>query len=174
VHPTESAVTIVLPRADTILGQHRARLDRSAAWGVPAHVTVLYPFVPPASIDDDVLVGLARAVATVPAFQVVLRRFDWFDGKVLWLAPEPAECFLALTTAVRQRFPDIAPYAGAHPDPVPHVTIGHDAPREVLVAAARAIEPHLPIREDVTVATLLRGSPDPGSWHTVAEFPLSG
>ncbi len=174
MHPTESAVAIVLPRADAVLGPHRARLDRSAAWGVPAHVTVLYPFVPPASIDDDVLAGVAEATAAVPAFQVTLRQFGWFNDEVLWLAPEPAEPFRALTTAVRQRFPGIAPYEGAHPDPVPHVTIGHDAPREVLVAAARAIEPHLPIREEVTVATLLQGSPDPGSWHTVAEFPLSG
>lgn len=57
---------------------------------------------------------------------------------------------------------------------MPHVTIGHDAPREVLVAAARAIEPYLPLREDVTVATLLQGSPEPDSWHTVAQFPLGG
>jgi 2'-5' RNA ligase len=174
MQPTESAVSIVLPRADTVLGPHRVELAQSASWGVPAHVTVLYPFVPPASIDDDVLAGLAKAVATVPAFQVTLRQFGWFDDKVLWLAPEPAELFRALTAAVRQRFPDIAPYEGAHPDPVPHVTIGHDAPREVLVRAARAIEPHLPIREEVTAATLLQGSPEPDSWHTIAQFPLGG
>jgi hypothetical protein len=119
VHPTESAVTVVLPRADTVLGRHRAELAQSASWGVPAHVTVLYPFVPPAGIDDGVLAGLAKAVATVPAFQITLRQFGWFDDQVLWLAPEPEELFRALTTAVRQRFPDIAPYEGAYPDPVP-------------------------------------------------------
>lgn len=95
-------MSIVLPGADTAVGPHRAGLARSASWGVPAHVTVLYPFAPPARIDDDVLGHLAEAVATVPAFEVTLRHFGWFDDPVLWLAPEPVRPFRNLTTAVRR------------------------------------------------------------------------
>ncbi len=34
-----------VPEAEWVVGEHRARLDRAAAWGVPAHVTVLHPSV---------------------------------------------------------------------------------------------------------------------------------
>jgi len=32
--------------------EHRAHLDMAASWGVPAHVSVVHPFVPPADVDD--------------------------------------------------------------------------------------------------------------------------
>ena len=47
---TDSAVVIPVPEAEAVVGPHRARLDPFAAWGVPAHVTVLAPFVPPHAI----------------------------------------------------------------------------------------------------------------------------
>ena len=43
----ESAILVPVPEAGPVVGRLRARLDRSASRGVPAHVTVLYPFVPP-------------------------------------------------------------------------------------------------------------------------------
>ena len=42
----ESAVLVPVPEAERAVSRHRARLDGAAARGVPAHVTVLYPFVP--------------------------------------------------------------------------------------------------------------------------------
>ena len=45
--PTESAVIVAVPAAEPAVRAHRQQFDRAAAWGVPAHVTVLYPFVPP-------------------------------------------------------------------------------------------------------------------------------
>jgi 2'-5' RNA ligase len=99
----------------------------------------------------------------VPAFEVTPRRLEWFEDRVLWLAPEPEQPFLALTNALRQRFASILPYEGANPDPVPDVTVGHDAPVEVLKEAARTIEPRLPVTERITEAQLMQGSSAPGS-----------
>src|ERR1700761_7063123 len=48
----QSALLIRVPAAEPAVGAHRARLDASARDGVPAHLTVLYPFLPPAQIDD--------------------------------------------------------------------------------------------------------------------------
>jgi hypothetical protein len=52
------------PKAEPVVGQLRARLDRAASRGIPAHVTVLYPFVPPGQITPAVLDKAAAAVAS--------------------------------------------------------------------------------------------------------------
>ncbi|HEU4420987.1 MAG TPA: 2'-5' RNA ligase family protein [Pilimelia sp.] len=171
---TESAVLVAVPEAEDAVGRFRARLDRSAAWGVPPHVTVLYPFVGPDRLAPPVLDRLAAAISEVPAFGVTLARLSWSgDDDVLWLVPEPDDPFRALTAAVWREFPDHPPYGGIHPDPTPHLTIGHDAPIDVLREAAEAIRPLLPIRARVTTAHLMRGSPAAGAWHTVAALPLA-
>jgi hypothetical protein len=170
--PTESAVVVAIPETEPAVAAHRERLDRAAGWGVPAHVTVLYPFLPPDRIDAAVLDALAEAVRTVPAFDVTFRAVRWFGDQVVWLAPEPDAPFHALTRAVWERFPDHPPYAGTIADPRPHLTIGHDHPRAVLREAADAVAEHLPLTARVTAARLIQGSPEPGAWHTRADLPL--
>jgi hypothetical protein len=48
VENTLSAVVVPVPEAEPRVGALRTALDPSAALGVPAHVTILYPFVAPA------------------------------------------------------------------------------------------------------------------------------
>jgi 2'-5' RNA ligase len=165
-------VLVLVPAAESVVASHRAVLDGAAAIGVPAHVTVLYPFMPPERTDDAAIAALAGAVRSVPAFDVTFRRLRWFDRSVLWLAPEPAEPFLALTAAAHRAFPDYVPYGGAHADVMPHLTVGQDQPEDALESAARAIEPRLPVTARVTTAVLMHGSREPDSWHVVAELPL--
>ncbi len=164
---------VAVPEAEVVIGRFRADLDRSAGWGVPPHVTVIYPFVAPDRIDSRVTSMLAEAVASVRVFDVAFSEISWFGDTVLWLAPDPGRPFVALTEAVWHRFPHQAPYAGTHPDPVPHMTVGHDAPIEVLRAAATAIRPQLPIYARVAAARLIQGSSEPGSWRTIADLPLA-
>jgi 2'-5' RNA ligase len=155
------------------VGRFRADLDVAASLGVPAHVTVIYPFVAPHLIDDAVIRALAEAVGSVRAFDATFARVAWFERTVIWLAPEPAEPFLALTNAVWQRFPCCPPYGGAHQQVVPHLTIGIDHPASVLESAAQAVEPGLPISAKVTAAVLMQGSNEPRSWRLMAELPLA-
>ena len=108
----------------------------------------------------------------MPRFAVSLTHVDWFGDTVVWLAPRPDDPFRGLTTAVWRRFPQTPPYAGAYTDVVPHLTIGHDAPRPVLLEAAEAVSASLPVRAVVDVVRLIVGSPEPDSWHTLREFPL--
>jgi 2'-5' RNA ligase len=165
-------VIVSVPEAEDVVGSFRAELDRSAGWGVPAHVTVLYPFLAPERVDDTVSRAVAEAVTTVPAFDVVFPWVEWFGETVVWLAPEPDWPFRRLTCAVWERFPDLPPYGGAYLDLVPHLTIGHDAPPALLRAAEDAVRPLLPIRGRIAVAQLIEGSRQPASWRTVAEFAL--
>jgi 2'-5' RNA ligase len=170
--PTETAVIIEVPAAEHVVGGHRARWDRAAGWGVPAHVTVLYPFVPPDEIDEAVLSTLAAAVSSVPRFTATWQRTGWFEEEVLWLAPEPEEAFRALTTAVARAFPDHPPYGGAFADVIPHLTVGHDATPGELRAAEREILARLPVSMEVAAAALWRGTPEPSSWQPVTALPL--
>jgi hypothetical protein len=67
-------------------------------------------------------------------------------------------------------FPDHPPYEGAHEDPTPHVTIGHQGPG--LDEAVRAVQEHLPIEslaDRVELITLTEGW-----WSTTATFLLPG
>ena len=54
-----SALIVEVPDAEPIVGEHRQRWDTSAALGVPAHVTVLFPFMHPSDIDNSVCEELA-------------------------------------------------------------------------------------------------------------------
>ncbi len=145
---TQSALIVAVPEAEEAVGPFRAVLDRAASWGVPPHVTVLYPFLPPSRLDDEVLAAVGDLVGTVPRFELTLTHVEWFGDTVVWLAPRPGRPFRELTAAVWRRFPEVPPYEGVHTDSVPHLTIGHDAPRGVLDQAAEVVSAQLPIRLD--------------------------
>ena|SRR5918996_1931582 len=174
VDPTLSAVVVPVPEAEPHVEALRAALDPSAALGVPAHVTIMFPFLPPARIDDDVLTALGGVLAAAPAFEVGFERVAWFGEDVVWWAPEPADPFVELTAAVGARF-GLRPYDGAHgEDVVPHLTVGHGAPLPQLRAAAADVAAGPPVRATVRSARLMVGSREPGSWTTVADLPLAG
>jgi hypothetical protein len=42
-----SALIIEVPEAEAAVQRHRQRLDANAPLGIPAHITVLAPFMPP-------------------------------------------------------------------------------------------------------------------------------
>jgi hypothetical protein len=47
----ESALVVLVPAAEALVGVFRALYDPAVRVGVPAHITVLYPFVPTDKID---------------------------------------------------------------------------------------------------------------------------
>ena len=174
----ESALLVTVPAAEPAVATYRARLDRSAADGVPAHITVLNPFLPPDLIDAATHAALARMFASVPSFRFTLDRTAWFPDLVLWLGPADPAPFSALIELVAAAFPACPPYGGAVAEVIPHLTIGDHAPRADLEAAERAVRPHLPINAEATEITLMAGPPPrsapPGSrWRSVATFPLA-
>jgi 2'-5' RNA ligase len=170
----ESTILVPVPEAEPVVGQLRARLDRAASRGIPAHVTILYPFVPPEQITAAVLGKAAAAVASVQSFDCEFAGTGWFGDQVVWLAPEPASPFRALTAAVHAAFPQCPPFGGAFAEVIPHLTIG-DRPEGglgVLRAAQAEVLPALPVGTHVTRAWLMAGTQAPGSWQLRATFPL--
>jgi 2'-5' RNA ligase len=171
IDATETALVVPVPAAEDAVGGYRSRLDPAAAWGVPAHLTVVYPFAPPVRVAA-LLPALEDAVRSVAAFDFTLARTAWFGSTVLWLAPEPSEPFRALTSAVERQFPEYPPYRGEFADVVPHLTVGDGGPEADLRAAEEALRPLLPIRARCTAVHLIAGTAAADSWRTVAELPL--
>ena len=71
----------------------RDKYDSSAAAGMPAHITPLYPFKPPAELGADALESLQNCFVPFSYSLAAIRRFG---SEVLYLAPEPDEPFREL------------------------------------------------------------------------------
>ena len=107
------------------------RLDLAAGVGVPAHVTVMYPFRRWPTCRLPTTPGSARLFAAVPSFTLVGERTAWFGDEVLYVELTGAAAVASLTEAVTAEFPEYPPYGGAFGEVVPHLTVGddHDASR---------------------------------------------
>jgi 2'-5' RNA ligase len=121
--PIESALMVLVPEAEPLVKPFRDRYDPSAAAGMPAHVTLLYPFKHPDEVDQMVLDDLSRRFARCASFGFALSSIRRFPDAVLYLAPEPDEPFRQLTLAIWDRYPETPPYGGKWPDIVPHLSV---------------------------------------------------
>ena len=172
VYGRRSALVVLVPEAEPVVGRWREHLDPAAKLGVPAHLTVLFPFVAPEQIDDDVRSLLTSALAEVDEFDFVLDRVDWFGDDVVWLGPTPAAPFTQLTERIVKEWPDHPPYGGAFDQVVPHLTVGDGADLADLRRAADDVERHLPIRGHAREVHLIVGSDKAASWTTSEAFAL--
>jgi hypothetical protein len=171
---TETAIIVPVPAVEAVVGPYRQVLDHSALWGVPAHVTVLYAFLPPERITEPLIEEVRACVSTIPAFVCAFSRVAWFGQEVVWLAPDPDAPFLALAESLWRRFPECPPYGGVHPGSTPHLTVGSTRLGDLagLQRAAVEVAAELPIHTQVDQVRLIAGTDAAGSWHTVAEFAL--
>ncbi|HVN13136.1 MAG TPA: 2'-5' RNA ligase family protein [Kineosporiaceae bacterium] len=166
----ETALVVVADAAEPAVARWRSTYDGSASAGIPAHVTLLYPFLPLAEVTPDVMRHVRRIVAAEPAFEVTFACLGRFSGSVLWLAPEPAEPFRRLTYALWDAWPQTPPYGGLFEEVTPHLTVAEDAEPDVLDEITAEIAQALPLSMPVTHAQLL-GVRD-GRWTRQATFPL--
>jgi len=168
----ESAFAVNVPEAEPYVGALRERFDPSAALGVPAHITVLYPFMSPEKISEAVLGDIRRVLSRVQAFAYLLARIARF-AEALFLAPEPAAPFIALTQALVEKFPGYLPYRGQHGGIVPHLTVAQAGKAEQALAEAQlaATLPGAGISATCGAVVLIENSS--GLWKPMHSFPLS-
>jgi 2'-5' RNA ligase len=172
VSDRRTALVVVLVDDDPVVRTFRQRHDPAATRGIPAHVTIVFPFAPGAADDAGLLAGLAELYAEVAPFAIELARVERFPEHV-WLAPEPRERFAGLIERTTARFPDYPPYQGAFAEVIPHLTVGSGEGIEAIdEAARRELAPHLPLYGKATAVTLLEEQPD-GTWVARASFPLA-
>lgn len=156
----ESAILLIVPEAEPLVGALRLEGDASASQGVPAHLTLRYPFVP----DPDVgVVGeLGSFFAGVDGFALTFTSVGEFP-EVVYLAPEESSEVAGLTEALVRRWPGHLPYNGLFDQVVPHLTVVGTPDPGLRAKALAALPAGLPIRSQAREASL---------WSTVT--PVGG
>jgi 2'-5' RNA ligase len=170
----ESALGIFVPEAEALVKPFRDRYDPSAAAGVPAHITLLYPFKPPNEIDAVVLDNLRRCFAGFAPFEFRLASIRRFPDAI-YLTPEPDEPFRQLTLAIWRQYPEAPPYGGKWSDIIPHLSVAAQLTDEQLLQwiaddLAQTCQGHLPIH--ATVSEILLVDNSSGHWLTRTTFSL--
>lgn len=117
----ESAIVIIPPHdVQAFAAPWRERYARD---GLMAHITLLYPWVPPQEVDDA-LPHLRDECAHIEPIEVNLNRTSVFPGGVYVLEPSPAAPVLGLIAKLAAAFPDYPPYGGQFGEDIrPHLTL---------------------------------------------------
>ena len=160
---------VIRVRLPPALERLRRHDDVAANAGAPAHVTLLFPFMPVADLRAPARRALAAIAATVEPFEVGFATVGRFPG-VVYLEPEPDRPFTALTEAIARKFPEYKPYDGAFDEVIPHLTLVESAtaPLDRITAAAQR---HLPFTCRVAALEVLVEGPD-ARWRSHWRIPL--
>lgn len=168
----ESAFIVCVPEAEGLVASLRDRFDASARLGVPAHITVLVPFMSQEGITPAVLRTAQAALNQVGSFAFSLANVGRFPATA-YLAPEPVAPFVALTEALVRAFPDFPPFGGAHSSIVPHLTVANGDASEAEFAAielATLVQSHGRVESVCSSIVLLENTS--GLWKQMHIFPL--
>jgi 2'-5' RNA ligase len=166
----ESAIIIPIPEVEPIVGPLRLQYDRSAHLGIPAHITLLYPFCPPQSIAAEIhtLRGLCASIRAFPFSFTEVRRFP----ATAYLHPDRSDTFAQITKTLVKTWPDYQPYGGAFADIIPHLTVADKVDNKTLGAVEDALRGRLPIKCVASEVWLLT-SDLTGMWSRAAVSPLA-
>jgi hypothetical protein len=170
----ESALVVLVPEAEPLVSPFRQEFDPAAAQGVPAHITINYPFQ---AISDknrqQIYASLEALFKGVHAFGYSLAETRRFPG-VLYLAPEPEQPFEELIHAVADCFPESPPYEGVYDEVIPHLTVA-DVEEEAVLDRVRFdftafSRGRLPVHSMANAVCLLDNRE--GLWKQRKAFPL--
>lgn len=175
----ETTLLLAVPVADPLVARHRNHLDLAAQDGIPAHVTVIYPFTPLGELSATEHFLLEELFLGHPSFELTGTRTAWLGDSVMCVAVDDPEPVRRLIRSVVRSFPNSPPYAGSvrAEEVIPHLTVGQDRSREDLAAAERDVRRGLPIRQSVGHVELWAGPAvghrlEPALWHLVRTYTL--
>jgi 2'-5' RNA ligase len=88
----------------------------------PAHITVLYPFVPPARLEEA-CATLRTLCADLVPFEITLDGYDYFP-RTTFMNPVNPEPIRQLFHQIHALFPECVPYGGEFGTDIhPHLTV---------------------------------------------------
>lgn len=145
---------------------------------MPAHVTIVVPFMPPAMIGDSVIAELSTLFLDFESFPFILRRTNWFEKRVLYLEPDTPARFRLLTEAVVSKFPDYPPYNGEFAEVIPHLTIAEGGRwrkrKWRMRRVALRLKGLLPLSTYASEVWLMEFGEQDQNWRRVHTFMLGG
>ncbi len=141
---------------------------------VPAHLTVLYPYVAYDRLDDT-CARLEPICASIAPFEVTLAGYGEFPG-VIYMALRNPRPIKRLFRTIYQHFPECPPYRGAFgEDLTPHLTVGEFETSDEQHAARAALPRYAPLTFQATRLHVLYGIDAIAlPWLTHAVIPLGG
>lgn len=165
-----TALVVLVPEAEPVLAIANAQMPAEKRLTAPAHITLIYPFMPPELISEEALTSFADFFDGFAPLSFELT-IGWFGREVLLLVPTPSADLVALTDAVLARWREYPYYAGAYDTIEPHLSLGFgDA--ELLEPIAAALEPSTPLTVNAAAVSLLVGVPE--AMKARDSFPLRG
>ena len=169
----EAALILIVSDAEPLVGSFRSEYDPAAALGVPAHITINYPFIPGVKPSADTLSRLRKMFAAVQPFSFTLDHIARFPN-VVYLAPIPSAPFVQLIKQVAQEFPESPPYEGRFDSITPHLTVAYSMDSDLLVSVEQAFSDrasdHLPLNAFADHVWLMDDSA--GRWEKRVSFSL--
>jgi hypothetical protein len=165
----QSGLIVKVPEAEPAVRSWRDLLDPSAQAGVPAHVTVLFPFLEERRIDTGVRTAIGEVLGRHRPFEVRFEHCRRFPG-VLYLAPAPDTPFRWLTEAIADRWPETPPFGGQFDDVIPHLTIAQGQDDAVLGEVEADLLGRLPVTAHVSSVDLMVHNGT--GWQQRVSFPL--
>lgn len=172
-HRIEAGLVVTVPEAEPLVGSFRLEHDPVAAQGMPAHITINYPFIPGVEANADTLTRLSRMFAAMQPFSFTLDHIGRFPN-VVYLTPVPSAPFVQMVERTAQEFPESPPYGGRHSGITPHLTVAQsmsgDLPPSVETELTHAVIDHLPLRAFADRVWLMDNRS--GRWEKCVPFPL--
>ena len=164
----ETAI-IVRIRVPPAIDRLRRKHDRAARLGVPAHVTILYPFVPLPGLTPAVRARVAAIAGEFRAFEVTFAAVARWPG-VVYLEPAPRSRFAALIDRCAAAFPEHPPYGGTIDEVIPHLTVveSEKEPLDPLLVETRAALPFTAAAEALDVLV----EDEAGRWRRRWRLPF--
>jgi len=169
--PSDRSAIIVRASLPAGIERLRRRWVRNAADGVPAHMTLLHPFVAPERLTPEVRAAIATVAARHARFRYSLHaRATW--PVVMYVTVAPIDPFVELHADLQRTFPGFPIYgAGAGFAFVPHVTVAQlPTPGDADIAGdmAWAVLP----RPAVAHSIELIARPPGARWRTIWRMRL--
>jgi 2'-5' RNA ligase len=165
----ESAVIVRVTLPDA-LDRLRLRFVRDADLGVPAHVTLLYPFVEAAALSTEIRAIIESIASRHPSFTFELSGpFQWPD--TVYAAVGPEERLLAIHRELAAAFPGYPIYGRPGFQLIPHVTIADSRYVDDPAVVADSAWSDLPVARSVNGLEVIAEGTDQ-QWRTVWTVPL--
>jgi len=169
----ESSLVVLVPEADELVSPFRAQYDPAAAVGVPAHITINYPFQLDQSNKRQQISKLEDVLSCFASFRFSLAEIRQFPNSI-YLAPDPEDKFKELSNKVLEHFPESPPYCGKFDEVIPHLTVAEvEYPEDIATILKKfvfASKGELPIRSEVKEVLLMDNQS--GAWETRHVFSL--
>ena len=151
-----TSIVATCPAAEQIVGPWRLELDPSARHGLPAHITLLAPFVPAQEIRESDYAAVGDVWAEHAPLDPVLTHVEQLPGAIA-LRPDPqTERALAqVTNALLRHWPQLRGTVRTGFSRPHHLTVACREDEALRAAIASDLAQYLPLSAPLEPATVV-------------------